>query len=84
MPENNIKIYGTSFVSRYRPCQAMSEPVRGDLSWCDIEQDPEGCAFVEKINKGKRRVPTIVFPDGTILVEPSNEELIKKIEPAKT
>jgi mycoredoxin len=34
---------------------------------------------VVKINKGNRSVPTIVFPDGSVLVEPSNAELEKKL-----
>ncbi|HEY5669367.1 MAG TPA: FAD-dependent oxidoreductase [Anaerolineales bacterium] len=41
----------------------------------DIEQDTEAMAYVEKVNNGKRIIPTIVFPDGSILVEPSNSEL---------
>jgi thioredoxin reductase (NADPH) len=45
----------------------------------DIEQDPEAMAFVEKTNKGLRIIPTIVFPDGAILVEPSNAELAEKL-----
>jgi len=45
----------------------------------DIEQDAEAMAFVEKINDGKRIIPTIVFPDGSILVEPSNAELAAKL-----
>jgi len=45
----------------------------------DIEQDPEGMAFVEKVNNGKRIIPTIVFPDGSTLVEPSNAELAEKM-----
>jgi mycoredoxin len=36
---------------------------------------------VERINKGFKSVPTIVFPDGTVLVEPSNAELEKKLNP---
>ena len=44
----------------------------------DIEQDPEAMAYVEKVNGGKRVIPTIVFPDGSILVEPSNAELAEK------
>lgn len=43
----------------------------------DIEQDPEGMAFVEKVNNGKRIIPTIVFPDGSILVEPSNASWLR-------
>jgi len=45
----------------------------------DIEQDPAAMAFVEKVNQGKRMIPTIVFPDGTFLVEPSNAELAQKL-----
>ncbi len=45
----------------------------------DIEQDPEAMAFVEQVNHGKHIIPTIVFPDGTILVEPSNAALAEKL-----
>ncbi len=45
----------------------------------DIEENAEAMAFVEKINQGKRIVPTIVFPDGSILVEPSNAQLAEKL-----
>lgn len=36
-------------------------------------------AFVEQTNKGMRSIPTIVFPDGSVLVEPSNAELAEKL-----
>lgn len=45
----------------------------------DIEQTPEAVAFVEKVNKGMRSIPTIVFPDGSILVEPNNAQLSEKL-----
>jgi len=45
----------------------------------DIEQDAKGMAFVEKVNNGKRIIPTIVFPDGSILAEPSNAQLAEKL-----
>lgn len=45
----------------------------------DIEQDAEAMAFVEKVNHGKRIVPTIIFPDGDMLVEPSNAQLATKL-----
>ena len=45
----------------------------------DIEQDAEAMAFVEKVNGGKHIIPTIVFPDGSMLVEPSNAELAAKL-----
>jgi thioredoxin reductase (NADPH) len=45
----------------------------------DIEQDPEAMAYVEQVNNGMRSIPTIVFPDGDILVEPSNAALAEKL-----
>lgn len=36
-------------------------------------------ALVEQINHGKRIIPTILFPDGSILVEPSNAQLAEKL-----
>ncbi|MBM2824609.1 MAG: mrx1 [Dehalococcoidales bacterium] len=52
--------------------------------WRDIEKDKDACAFVERTNRGNRSVPTIVFPDGSILVEPSNAELEKKCREQKS
>jgi len=43
-----------------------------------LEGDAEATEFVIQVNNGYRSVPTIVFPDGSILVEPSWEELKAK------
>ena len=45
----------------------------------DIEQDAEALALVERVNHGKRIIPTIVFPDGSLLVEPTNAQLAEKL-----
>src|SRR5437868_2085384 len=37
----------------------------------DIEQHPEAAAIVEAANHGSQTVPTLVFPDGTALSNPS-------------
>ena len=44
-----------------------------------LEGNEEATRFVIQINKGYRSVPTIIFPDGSILVEPSWEELKAKL-----
>jgi len=49
-----------------------------EFDWFDIEQDDEACAFVLKANKGNKVVPTILFPDGSLLIEPGDEDLEKK------
>ena len=50
-----------------------------EYDWTDIDQEPEFQKIVKDINNGRSIVPTIIFPDGSILVEPSNSELIKKL-----
>ena len=44
-----------------------------------LEGNAEATDFVMQINNGYRSVPTIVFPDGSILVEPDWEELKAKL-----
>jgi len=44
-----------------------------------LEENSEAIDFVMKINNGYQSVPTIIFPDGSILVEPNWEELKAKL-----
>jgi len=37
----------------------------------DIEQQPEAAEIVERVNSGNQTVPTLVFPDGTAMTNPS-------------
>jgi mycoredoxin len=37
----------------------------------DIERQPEAAAIVERVNSGNQTVPTLVFPDGTAMTNPS-------------
>jgi glutaredoxin len=45
----------------------------------DIGKDNDAFLFVEKLTK-RVKIPTIIFPDGAIMIEPSNEALIAKLE----
>jgi len=45
----------------------------------DIEQDEKAMTFVQEINNGMRIIPTILFPDGSTLSEPSNAQLAEKL-----
>jgi len=45
----------------------------------DQDEEPKFQKIVKDINNGRSIVPTIIFPDGSVLVEPSNSELIKKL-----
>jgi len=72
-------VYGTTWCPDCRRAKQFFGDHRVHYHWVDIEQDSEAMAYVEEVNRGKRIVPTIVFPDGSILVEPSNAELAMKL-----
>ena len=74
-----ICVYGTNWCPDTMRSKSCLKRLGKSFAWFDIEQDKEACAFVEQVNKGNRRVPTIVFPDGSILVEPTDAELEKKL-----
>lgn len=74
-----IKMYGTTWCGDCTRSRAWLEEKRVKYQFIDIDQNDKARKYVEKVNKGMRSVPTIVFEDGSILVEPSNEELGKKL-----
>ncbi|GIH18395.1 hypothetical protein Raf01_65670 [Rugosimonospora africana] len=47
--------------------------------WVDIDRDPEGRAYVERVQHGGRTIPTVAFPDGTHLIAPGDDELAGKL-----
>ena len=41
----------------------------------NIEQDQAAADFVMRVNGGNRTVPTLVFPDGTAMTNPSIDQV---------
>ena len=52
---------------------------RISYDWVDIDKDSAGLRRVEEIQKGGRTIPTVVFADGSVLVDPENEEVVRKL-----
>ena len=42
-----------------------------EVAEIDIERDPAAADYVMSVNGGMQTVPTVVFPDGTALTNPS-------------
>jgi thioredoxin reductase (NADPH) len=74
-----ITLYGTGWCPDCKRSKQFFGEQRIPYHYVDIDHDAEAMAFVEKTNKGNRSIPTIVFPDGTVLVEPSNAQLAEKL-----
>jgi thioredoxin reductase (NADPH) len=79
MSHTNLTVYGATWCSDCKRAKKFLGEQRVHYNWIDVEQDAEGLAFVEKANNGKRIIPTIVFDDNSVLVEPSNAELAQKL-----
>ena len=45
----------------------------------DIERDPAAAAALERLNDGNQTVPTVLFPDGSALTNPSVREVANKL-----
>lgn len=74
-----ILMYGTTWCGACRRAKLFFEQHKIHYQWVDIDQDADGETFVKQTNNGMRSVPTIVFQDGSILVEPSSKKLADKL-----
>ncbi len=79
MNEQRIKVYGTPWCPDCKRVKQFLGEQRVQYDWIDTDQDREGAALVREKNAGKQIIPTIVFPDGSLLVEPSNNELAARL-----
>lgn len=76
---SDIVVYGAYWCPDCRRSKRFLSEHQIPYTWVDIEQDEAAKAHVESMNDGKRIIPTIVFDDGSFLVEPSNAELAQKV-----
>ena len=79
MPESNITLYGTNWCSDCKRSKKFLGEQRVRYEFINIDEDQEGMAFVQQLQNGGMSIPTIVFADGTHLIEPTNAELAAKL-----
>lgn len=79
MPAPEIIIYGADWCWDCRRARRFLTQHNIEFTWINIEQDKEGEQFVLKVNRGMRSIPTIIFSDGSTMVEPTNVQLAQKL-----
>ena len=79
-----IVVYGANWCPDCRRAKEFLGSRRIEYRWVDLEQHPDQVAEVEGRNNGKRVIPTIVFPDGSFVTEPSNDELADRLGLSRT
>jgi mycoredoxin len=73
--KGTITLYGTSWCGACFRSQMVLDQNNIPFDYINIDEVPEAAEFVLKVNNGMRSVPTIIMPDGKILVEPTSLEL---------
>jgi mycoredoxin len=79
MPGQKIIVYGTDWCGDCFRTRQFFKKHSIPFEFLNIDRDRVAEQFVLQTNRGMRSVPTIVFEDGTVLVEPSNRELALKL-----
>jgi mycoredoxin len=74
-PPSTITVYGTRSCGDCHLAKAVLDAAGASYRWIDLDWDPLAADRVVAINGGHRTVPTIIFPDGRVLVEPSRRVL---------
>ena len=73
-----IVMYAVEWCPDCRRAKFFFKRKKIDVLEVDVNTDKNAEAFVKELNNGNRSVPTIILPDGSMMVEPSTDELEAK------
>jgi len=79
MSEQTIRIYGVEWCGDCIRTRRFLNKNEIEYQWINIDRDKAGEQIVMTLNNGMRSVPTIIFGDGSKLVEPSTTTLAEKL-----
>jgi len=76
-----LAVYGHSYCPGARRLRTALEDRKVNHEWRDIrEGDPRFEKELKELANGYLSVPTLIFPDGTLMVEPLLDEVLKKLK----
>jgi mycoredoxin len=76
--DNEIVVYGNTHCGGVRRARLFLDEHKVPYRFIDIDQDEAAAKHLEGLARGFRSVPTLEWPDGSALVEPSDAELAKR------
>ena len=80
MSDRPVVVYGTKWCCDCNAAKRVLNARGVPYDWMDVEADAEARRLMLGLNGGMHSVPTVVFPDGTVLVEPSAPELTARLD----
>jgi mycoredoxin len=79
-----LTVYSTSWCGYCHRLKSQLDREGIAYAAVDIERDPDSATYVMSVNGGNQTVPTVRFPDGTALTNPSLGEVKAKLAPPAT
>ena len=76
---SEITMYGAEWCGDCRRSKRFLDENKVGYNYIDVEADASASDKVIEINGGMRSIPVIVFPDGSHLTEPSDNDLRAKL-----
>ena len=74
-----VTMYSTVWCGYCRRLKSQMEREGIAYTEVDIEHDPAAADFVMKVNGGNQTVPTVLFPDGTAMTNPSLAQVKQRL-----
>ncbi len=75
-----IVLYGSDLCPMVPPVRNLLDRAKADYQYISISRNRAAKDEVMAINNGNASVPTLVFPDGSTLTEPTLAELTARLE----
>jgi mycoredoxin len=69
------QLYGATWCADCKRSRTFLDSHAIPYEYVDIDTVPGAAEAVSRLNNGYKSIPTIVFSDGTVLVEPSQQML---------
>ncbi len=76
---DTVTMYSTTWCGYCRRLKSQMDREGIAYREINIEMDAESASFVERANGGNQTVPTVLFPDGSTLTNPSLAQVRQKL-----
>jgi mycoredoxin len=70
-----IKVYGADWCGDCIRAKRVLERTGATYEWIDVEVQAGAASEAMEHARGRKNIPVVVFPDGHVLIEPSDPEL---------
>jgi thioredoxin reductase (NADPH) len=79
VPYDGIRVAGTLWSASSHNAKEFLARNQIPYQWLDIELDAEARELVDNVQQEQQGLPVVLFPDGTVLVEPDNKALAEQV-----